>query len=822
MAKSSPFVTLILAGLLLVTVNAQFYDFVGTESDEEPSTINVATAIEDDGIGDRNHNPFDVEAVVRGVNPNSFSFFESGDPFFNNYPFFPFTGFTGVRKQQWWKGPNVCTERIESEEEKPTTASRREESETNEESGSSGLVGQAASFFSGFQVTLNSCVEKSHKHVCKQVYNRNGKKKTLTVTRQCCHGYGRTRESDLYAPCEQLELKPIVDTAEEMGAKEFMKTARSNGLDEMLATNLTVFLPTDSAFTEFSEQMFENNLVVLPQARRIQRAVSDSSVGYTTKDLALNHMVDGWINIEDIENEELLQTNYKNSTIRINVFPGVSVENRYRYTANCVPIVKYNKFATNGMIHVVDRVLQPVTVSVMDIIKEREDMSVLRTILEKTKLNELLMGDKPVTIFAPTDKAFQKLDQQLRRTLKEGKSCAVNILKNHILDMSFCSMAVITDAKTTAYNILGTEMLFERTSQKDSSNDSEIADLNGIQEILINGQAKILETDLMGTNGVIHVIDTIMPTDSGLPITSILEKKNLTIFKNLIEASNIQDEYDDLNNVTFFVPTDKAFDGTIWKKKLNETPNELKDNKELKEFLNYHIAEPMTKTCELSEKLMDSKFGPQLRINLYSTHDLFSHIMNRATVNCGRLIHFDDESCGSVLHQVDKVLTPPKSNLLEKLESNPNYSKFLELLKEANLTEILQDDNNSYTILLPKNDVFDESDDWLKNLSENPEKLNDFVKTHIVNDVVCCAGIIPTSFPFVRRIESINNEHLRINRDRRPKIENASVTKCDIIATNGIIHEINDVIQIKRRTQSNRPLQPFGSFGGFGDLIFKK
>lgn len=33
--------------------------------------------------------------------------------------------------------------------------------------------------------------------------------------------------------------------------------------------------------------------------------------------------------------------------------------------------------------------------------------------------------------------------------------------------------------------------------------------------------------------------------------------------------------------------------------------------------------------------------------------------MNRATVNCARLIHFDDESCGAVLHQVDRVLEHP-------------------------------------------------------------------------------------------------------------------------------------------------------------------
>ena len=41
---------------------------------------------------------------------------------------------------------------------------------------------------------------------------------------------------------------------------------------------------------------------------------------------------------------------------------------------------------------------------------------------------------------------------------------------------------------------------------------------------------------------------------------------------------------------------------------------------------------------------------------------------------------------------------------------------------------------------------------------------------------------------------------LRLNRDRRPKIENAGITKCDIVAKNGIIHEINDIISTSQRT----------------------
>lgn len=764
-----------------------------------------------------NQNPFEVDVISTGnvpsvqeTDPNFF--FHHSIPFFENYPFFSTFGGFGFnkRKEPWWKGPNVCTEREEDVvDDKQTEDTEAEVTDVED-------INKPTPLFSGLLFSVNSCTEKPNKHVCKQVISQNGSKKTLTVTHQCCHGYGRRPNADMTTPCEKIDLKSIAATADELGAKEFIKSARNNGLEEKLLSNITLFLPTDTAFTEFSEQMFENNLVVLP-LKRTRRATSDTS-GITTKELALNHMVDGWVNMDDVRNEELLTTNFENATIRINIFPrppnNKDFEYAFRYTANCAPILKVNKVTTNGLLHVVDRVLSPVHQSVMDIIRSRSDMAVLKTILEKTKLSELLEGDKPVTIFAPTDKAFEKLDMHLRRTLKEGRGCATNILKNHILDLTFCTVAVVPDAKTTAYNVLGQAMSFERSSLNDQQmQGTEISDLSGIQDVIVNGQAKITESDIMGTNGVVHVVDAIMPTETALPITSLLEKKNLTVFKQLIEAADLQDQYDDLSNVTYFAPSDKAFEGSYWQQQLQENPQSLRGNPELKEFLQYHVVEPMIKTCDLSEKSIPTKSGAPLRVNLYSTHPLFSDVMNRATVNCARLVHFDHESCGSVLHQVDKVLSPPNNNLLQILEANPEYSMFVKLIKDANLTQLLETEDDSYTVLVPKNDVFLEVEDWYQNLSGRKEDIQAIAASHIVNDVVCCAGIIPTNWPFVRTIETINKKGLRISRDRRPKIENAGVTKCDIIAKNGIIHEINDVIQVKQRpTVDRHPIHDFGSF----------
>ncbi|KRF82827.1 transforming growth factor-beta-induced protein ig-h3 isoform X2 [Drosophila virilis] len=753
--------------------------------------------------------PFNVDAITTDVNsPNPAVFFQQSFPFFGNEFINSFGGFGfGNAQEPWWKGPNVCTEKEENEGANAEADGETVDSFGEERDGAANVV--RSPLFGQFHFSVNSCAEKPNKHVCTKIVNQNGKKKTVTLTRQCCHGYGRPRNADFTTPCEKIEIKDIEATAADMGAKQFIESAKSAGeLGDMLGSGtgkkITLFVPNDTAFQEYrGRHQQENN-------------VDDARAEHTQKSSIYKlHSVQGDAQLEDLPNEKLLQTELPGQRIRINSYqlpPALGLE-PYRYAANCVPIEKHDKLSEQALVHTLSGVLKPLTKTVMDLIRERADMSIMRTVLEKTNISALLEADKPVTIFVPTDSAFDKLEPHLRRALKEGRGCASNILKNHMLDLTFCSLATLPGAKTTAYNLLGEPLLLNRTRSAQNQTEDSV--------IYINNAAKILDADIMGTNGVLHVIDTILPTESALPMTTLMSQKNLTIFKRLLEASGFDDQFDDLDNVTIFAPTDKALQNSEWARLLAEKPEALKNNKDLLEFLNYHVVKPMIKTCDLSESSLPTIAGKNVRLNLYSTHALFSDVMNRATVNCARLVHFDDESCGSVLHQLDRPLTAPKNNLLKALEANPNYSKFLELVIKANLTHLLSNESDSFTLLVPKNDVFEEFSESIESkATQSQPDLEAQVKTHIVNDVVCCAGIIPTNWPFVRSIESISGQHLRITRDRRPKIENAGVTKCDVVATNGILHEINDIIVPKPQQQHHRPqfppsYQPNGDFDVF-------
>lgn len=99
------------------------------------------------------------------------------------------------------------------------------------------------------------------------------------------------------------------------------------------------------------------------------------------------------------------------------------------------------------------------------------------------------------------------------------------------------------------------------------------------------------------------------------------------------------------------------------------------------------------------------------------------------------MVHFDDDSCGSVLHQIDRPLEPPTRNLLEALKANEQYSMFVELLESANLTTLLENDNSSMTVLVPKNDVFTEVKSYFEELNNenNKRKLENLIKSHIID-----------------------------------------------------------------------------------------
>ncbi len=123
---------------------------------------------------------------------------------------------------------------------------------------------------------------------------------------------------------------------------------------------------------------------------------------------------------------------------------------------------------------------------------EANYFSTLATALSAAGLLETLKGDGPFTVFAPTDAAFAKMPQQTLDELlqPENKNRLAAILAYHVVPGKVTSNEVI--ASSSATTLQGQRV---NISKKDG--------------VKIN-QAKLIITDVEATNGVIHIIDSVL------------------------------------------------------------------------------------------------------------------------------------------------------------------------------------------------------------------------------------------------------------------------------------------------------------------------
>ena len=117
----------------------------------------------------------------------------------------------------------------------------------------------------------------------------------------------------------------------------------------------------------------------------------------------------------------------------------------------------------------------------------------LAAALKAAGLVEALKGDGPFTVFAPTDEAFAKLPKgTVEELLKpENKEKLVAVLKYHVVPGKVLAADVVklTEAKT----VQGGKVTI---IVKDGT-------------VLVDG-AKVVKTDVTASNGVIHVIDSVI------------------------------------------------------------------------------------------------------------------------------------------------------------------------------------------------------------------------------------------------------------------------------------------------------------------------
>lgn len=155
-------------------------------------------------------------------------------------------------------------------------------------------------------------------------------------------------------------------------------------------------------------------------------------------------------------------------------------------------VVAADVMASNGVIHVIDKVLLPV--DVVDIALQNTNFSFLVEAVVKAGLVDALKADGPFTIFAPTNDAFEKLFMDLG--------------VNGIEDLTADQLTPILLYHVVSGNVRAADVSsgMVSTLNTNSKIDISVSDMG----VMLDGNAKVIATDVQGTNGVIHVIDKVI------------------------------------------------------------------------------------------------------------------------------------------------------------------------------------------------------------------------------------------------------------------------------------------------------------------------
>ena len=273
-------------------------------------------------------------------------------------------------------------------------------------------------------------------------------------------------------PTEEPTPEPmdIVDTAIADGRFTTLVTAvEAAGLVDALKAEgpLTVFAPTDDAFAALPEGTVDALLNDIP----------------ALTDILLYHVVEGKVMAEDVvelEKAMTLQGQYVD----------IKVEDGNVYIDDAQVIITDIE-TSNGVIHVIDAVIQPETRDIVQVAAEDGRFSTLVTAVEAAGLVDALKAEGPLTVFAPTDDAFAALPEGTLDSLLADIPALTDVLLYHVVEGKVMAEDVLELSE--AETLLGEKVNITIEDGK----------------VLVN-DAEVIITDIETSNGVIHVIDAVL------------------------------------------------------------------------------------------------------------------------------------------------------------------------------------------------------------------------------------------------------------------------------------------------------------------------
>ncbi len=388
------------------------------------------------------------------------------------------------------------------------------------------------------------------------------------------------------------------------------------GLDDDLSGDgdFTVFAPTNAAFLALLDELQVSGLDDIPDD--------------VLTEVLLYHVVSG------SKSSSIVETGYYNS-LSAGPVDGYTlsfyVDMNSGMINNRAKITQTDLEADNGVIHVIDKVILPM--SITDHAIANENFSSLVAAVGKADLASTLDNDEGMfTVFAPVNSAFDAFLESNDLTFDDlTKEALTPILLYHTLG------AVVPASMVESGYASSLSTAFDNNLSVKIDVD------NGV---MLNGSANVVATDVVATNGIIHAIDKVITPQSIVDIA--LANSNFSILVDALVKAELVDALTGEGPFTVFAPTNAAFETFLQENGLTSLDDLSKED--LTPVLLSHVVSANAVSTGLSNGTV-----PTLNSEKSITINVDDGVSIDGEIN---VVAADIQGTNGIIHVIDRIIVP--------------------------------------------------------------------------------------------------------------------------------------------------------------------
>ncbi|WP_273567614.1 fasciclin domain-containing protein [Maribacter halichondriae] len=483
-------------------------------------------------------------------------------------------------------------------------------------------------------------------------------------------------------PTDKMEndaMATIVETAQATDALSNLVAALGQadaGLVETLSSEgpFTVFAPTNDAFVALLDALGDDYNSLEDFDTQAEKDL--------LRDILLYHVITSKVLSTDLAEGDV-PTAYADNSVQVIASGGTFVIGDASETDANITAVDIE--ASNGVVHLIDKVLLPQAAidfvmslgeeeeeemesNIVELAKSVDDLSLLVDALIQADagLVDVLSGDGPFTVFAPTNAAFAALLDVLGDDY--------NSLEDFDTDEEKALLA-----KVLTYHVVGAQAL-----STDLSDGQMIATVQG-EDVTVSLEggvfigdatdtdAQVVTADVMASNGVVHVIDKVLlpqevldllapATPNIVGLAQSVDDLSLLVDALIQADAGLVDVLSGDGPFTVFAPTNAAFAALL--ETLGDNYNSLEDfdtdeEKEiLATILTYHVvAGAAVESGDLTDhQMITTVQGEDVTVSL----DGGVFIIDK-THTGAQVVTADVIASNGIVHVIDRVLLPQEA-----------------------------------------------------------------------------------------------------------------------------------------------------------------